>query len=120
MKVETMLEEKEKKGKTIETYSPIPIGLVAEAEDRRWSRGKTSTDEEQEKDEFQEKKRSRRKRRRGWTMAKKTDPRIEEEGENTVTPIAHCVCEINQTVTAIGMMEEESGSAKEEEDTKNA
>ena len=36
------------------------IGLVAEAEDRRWSRGKTSTDdeeeEEQEKDEFQEKK----------------------------------------------------------------
>ena len=30
MKVETMLEEvdeKEKKGKTIETYSPIPIGF---------------------------------------------------------------------------------------------
>src|SRR6218665_2430884 len=108
---------REKQQKHIYLLDSTTIGLVAEAEDRRWSRGKTSTDdeeeEEQEKDEFQEKKRSRRKRRRGWTMAKKTDTRIEEEGENTVTPIVHCVCEINQTVTAIGMMEEESGSAKD-------
>src|SRR6218665_3672837 len=102
---------REKQHKHIYLLDSTTIGLMAEAEDRRWSRGKTSTDEEE--DEFQEKKRSRRKRRRGWTMAKKTDPRIEEEGENTVTPIVHCVCEINQTVTAIGMMEEESASAKD-------
>src|SRR6218665_2687109 len=107
---------REKQQKHIYLLDSTTIGLMAEAEDRRWSRGKTSTDEEeeeeQEEDEFQE-KRSRRKRRRGWTMAKKTDTRIEEEEENTVTPIIHCVGEIIQTVTAIGMMEEESGSAKD-------
>jgi len=30
-----------------------------------------------------------------------------------VLTIVHYVCEINQTVTAIGMMEEESGSGKD-------
>src|SRR6218665_156987 len=45
---------REKQQKHIYLLDSTTIGLMAEAEDRRWSRGKTSTDEEE--DEFQEKK----------------------------------------------------------------
>ena len=52
MTVETMLDEVEENGEKPQQHiyllDSATIGLMSEAEDGRWSRGKTATDEEEE------------------------------------------------------------------------